>query len=183
MECGHPLVCLYSVVLSELHSLHWAPEPTPIPWLLMHAWRATTMVPATACSRRHFRSWYTRSCLFSLLVGCAWIPPECMARFAPSMRNSTANPSQYVTSLRVQLVSATVQNLTSRARPSALNHENSSFAKTGTLQNLDLCCAPVYLNAGSQGTAVDDDLSQQQPSPGISSGSELAGEKTRFRSQ
>ena len=38
------------------------------------------------------------------------------------------------------------------------------------------------LNADSQGTTVDDDFSQQQPSPGSSSGSGSAADTTRFRS-
>ena len=39
------------------------------------------------------------------------------------------------------------------------------------------------LNVDSQGTTVDGNDSQQQPSPGSSSGSETAEEKTRFRSR
>ena len=39
------------------------------------------------------------------------------------------------------------------------------------------------LNVDSQGTTVDGNDSQQQPSPGSSSGSESAEDKTRFRSR
>ena len=39
------------------------------------------------------------------------------------------------------------------------------------------------LNVDSQGTTVDGNDSQQQPSPGSPSGSESAEDKTRFRSR
>ena len=50
------------------------------------------------------------------------------------------------------------------------------------LENLIGTPVDEDLNADSQGTTVDDDFSQQQPSPGSSSGSGSAADTTRFRS-
>ena len=58
----------------------------------------------------------------------------------------------------------------------------SSPSSGDELENLISTQVDEDLHADSQGTTVDGEVSQQQPSPGSSSGSESAKDITRFRS-